>query len=157
MGLNSLHFCIAVSVSDLFVWSDAGEVVSAKESLTDLMQALDVKCDAVDLLHKYDGVPSGQGDMYVYDGGAKDTELAFNLYKEPSDQLDLISVYCRTQTFNSAARAAFRSLFDAAQYQVHYEEANRLDRVVQFLNRSAYPRPIGDAGYMQQLVVMTPP
>ena len=95
--------------------------------------------------------------MFLYEAveGARNV-IAFDLYKEPLDQMDLIriSVRCNSQALDNVRKYA-RQFYDSASCQLCMEEANISAKVIETLDRSSYPKLYQQSNYRQRLRVFT--
>jgi hypothetical protein len=155
MSIQSLDFLMIVSASDLVQWPSKGAPESANPRFADVAKALGVKVDAVALCRMYfEQLQPTEGDVYLHVNSATGALLAVDLYKDPTDQLDLITVCCRMRSASVAVRHSFRAFFDSVEHQLMYEEGRWIKAVDERIDQAAYPRSVSGSSYSQKLVVV---
>ncbi|MDX1695413.1 MAG: hypothetical protein R3208_16745 [Ketobacteraceae bacterium] len=154
MTIESRYFFAIVSANDLIVWHEADQCALPNPHLDLVIRdfSLDLNLLAVHD-HYFDAVIVGQGDVFVY----KTTQnaenlLAFDLFKEPSDQSDLIRVAVRSSSeLVPRVRSNFRAFYDSAGCQVCLEESAISGKVIEMIDAANYPRDMSRSGYRQKL------
>jgi hypothetical protein len=91
--------------------------------LSEIMNVLDVKIDIKQIENIYVHTPCNQGDILVFGDHANNC-IVFDLYKDPTDQLDIIyfGVVCNEKMYNT-------------MYELIYGMYKEIDKKVKF---SAY-------------------
>lgn len=154
--LISRQFRLALPLSDFYCWpADDADPVLLREwrEVIGLLYLDETRiADLYDLY--FDQTPVGQGDVYVFLGNDQpESLLAFDLYRDPTDQLDIVTVgVCVPADAVTQIKSLLRSAFDQASCQIIYEEGNFLQRVQQMIDPSGYPKNIGNGAFLQRLL-----
>lgn len=152
--MSSRYFYAVVSMHELISWDETQSCARPNAFLARILSIFHLKLDLLSLHDYYfESVRVGQGDVFVYRNKATSPDLvAFDLYKEPSDQLDLISmaVVCRPELANEA-RDNIRSFYDAADCKLCLEESNISGKVIEMIAESNYPKEFPNSNYRQKL------
>ncbi|MDU4253103.1 hypothetical protein [Pseudomonas sp.] len=151
------QFRLVISMPDLYQWADDdAEPVLLGEwrEIIGLLRLNESRIAALYDLY-FDQTPVGQGNVYVFLGNDQpESLLAFDLYREPTDQLDIVTVgVCVPADAVAQIKPLLRSAFDQASCQILYEEGNILQGVQQLIDPSGYPKSIGNGALHQQLLV----
>jgi len=157
MPLVANEFRVAVSMSDLVVWSeDQDDNFSPHPALDAIATSLGISIDIRGLHALYfEATSIGTGDVHVFSRTSNPTNVfAIDMYRDLTDQLDIIAIGVRCEeTAGSIVKTSLRSLFDSASCQVWYEEANVLLEFRSMIDASNFPRSLGEHGYLQKLLV----
>ena len=158
MKLIETHqYYLAVSMSDLVHWhGDGDDDFEASREIQSVVDCLGLDVDTKHLYKKYfHETDAGQGDVYAFlNRHESENFLAIDTYREPTDQLDIISIFISASPkLASTVKSKLRKLFDSASCQVVYEEANSLPKIQELLSKNRYPLTIAESGYRQNLIV----
>jgi hypothetical protein len=139
--LPALEFFGVVSMLDFTV--DTGEGDDDFEINPHIHSALDIlgiTADLRKLYQLYFETPDGQGDVHAFYGPESTRNVfAIDLYRDPTDQLDIISFGVRCdRNLEMIVKPRLRSFFDSAAIQLGFEEANISTRLRALLGESQY-------------------
>jgi len=153
-GMLAADFALAVSVSDLVTYSADEEHISANARLEHVLSLLGVRADLMALHEQFLATAPMQGDMHVFSPSAGGRNLfALNMLRDPHDQLDVIGMAIRCEpAIVVAVRDALRTYFDSAQYQIHYEQGNVLERVLDVSSDAQFAAMLTRRGISQKLI-----
>lgn len=146
------EFDICVSISDLVSW-----VKDEHSPNADLAAALSLAGIDLDLAKLYDcyieRTPIGTGDVHVYSSALNKGLLVIDLYRDLTDQLDLISASLRVdRDLVESLLPRLRRFFDAADCQVLFSQSNHSRQLRLLLDESRYPLLVDESGYRQHLI-----
>lgn len=146
------EFDICVSMSDLVSWTEDEQFPNA--DLKAALSAAGIELDVAKLHDFYfDSTPIGAGDVHVCSSAANESTVAIDLYRELTDQLDLIVVCLKIdKALLNIALPLLRRFFDAAECQVLFSETNHSTRFRSLTDESRYPLLVGENGYRQQII-----
>lgn len=154
--IESEYFFMVVSMADILQWDESEMECRPNVYLAKVLECLNVDIDLLALYDNYlNKVMVGRGDVYLYKEQAEsDSFIAFDLFKEPSDQLDLIniSIRCNSESLPDV-RANVRYFFDSCATKISLEESNLSARVIDKVDVNNYPRVIEVSNYRQRLKV----
>ncbi|WP_313442248.1 hypothetical protein [Stenotrophomonas sp.] len=144
-------FRLVVSMGDLVHYFGEGDDdVVGHPSLQAACSAAGLRVDLAALyLEYFDHIRVGEGDMCVFRRAPADsTMFAIDLYRERTDQLDIVALAftCATASM-PALRFHLRRFFDTAQYPIAFEEGPHLPRARQMADATLYPREYVDNGH----------
>ncbi len=156
MLIDSRQFRLVISFPDLFHWrdDDAPVLLDDWKRVIELLGLNEAEITALYDLY-FDGTPIGQGDVHAFVNSAQPKNmLVFNLYRDLTDQLDIIAVIVSTSRERvTQVKPLLRQVFDLASCQIHYEEGSFLSAFKEITNAEGYPRVIGENAYRQQLLI----
>lgn len=152
--LISRQFRLVLSLSDLYCWPEDGDDPVLLREWKEIIGLLRLDESRIAALYDlyFDQTPAGQGDVHVFlNNDQSDGLLAFDLYRDLMDQLDIITVgICVPADVAAQIKSLLRSAFDQASCQILYEEGNSLRNVQQMIELTGYPRALGN--FNQQLL-----
>lgn len=154
--MTSRYFYVVVSANDLIEWDEDAQCAHPNRYLANILAAFHLQLDLLTVHdHYFDGIRVGQGDVFLYrETSSSQNLLALDLYKEPSDQLDLISMAIVSSTeLAETVRDNVRAFYDGAQCKVCLEESNISGKVIEMIAESNYPKTFEHSNYRQQLRV----
>lgn len=144
-------------MSDLVRWhGDSDDDFEVNREIQFVVDCLGLDADIKHLYKKYFyETDVGQGDVYAFLNRLEPENLfAIDMYREPTDQLDIISIFASTSpNLALTIKSKLRKLFDSASCQVAYEESNTLPKLQQLLEYDKYPITFEEGGYRQNLIV----
>lgn len=152
------EFFVSVSMSDLVRWQDNGN--GACEPEPSLLAALKEAALTVDVkelyLRYFDEIQVGQGDAYRYPSSeAVESVFAINLYRELTDQLDIVSFGMACDRTKAPIVAEhLHAFFRNASVQVAFERSCYCARLRKLIDRTQYPLVMQESGYAQQLIAV---
>ncbi|WP_115526664.1 MULTISPECIES: hypothetical protein [Xanthomonas] len=152
--LSAYDFYIVVSMVDLVTWVGSGERdFSVNSQLKKAIQELGIKVDLAGLYIEYfDRIKIGTGDVYSYQKEESHTVFAIDLYKELTDQLDIVQMAILCDSGIAAkVRGKLREFFDNASCKFIYEEAHFSSRARDLVDFEKYPRLMADSGYRKNI------
>lgn len=146
------EFDICVSMSDLVSW--VGDEHSPNADLEAALSAAGIELDIAKLYnHYFEDTPIGAGDVHVYSSAVSESLMVIELYRDLTDQLDLITVSLKIEKpFTHLVLPLLRRFFDAAECQVLFSQSAHSQRLRSLTDESRYPLPMGENGYRQQIV-----
>jgi hypothetical protein len=147
------EFDICVSMSDLVSW--VGDEHSPNADLDAAFIASGIELDIAKLYdHYFDDIPIGAGDVHVYSSAVSESLLVIDLYRDLTDQLDLITVSLRIdKTQLNLSIPLLRQFFDTAECQVLFSQSTHSKRLHSLIDESRYPLLINESGYRQQIIL----
>lgn len=150
------QFRLVISMPDLCHWADDDAepvLLSEWRKIIGLLRLDESRIAALYDLY-FDRTPTGHGDVYAFlSSHQPESLLAFDLYKDPTDQLDIVTVgVCAPSDAAAQVKPLLRSAFDQASCQILYEEGNILQRVQQMIDPRGYPKSFGNGAFRQQLL-----
>lgn len=147
------EFDICVSMSDLVSW--VGDEHSPNADLEAALSAAGIELDIAKLYdHYFEDTPIGAGDVHVYSSAVSESLLVIDLYRDMTDQLDLITASLRIdKTQLNFSTPLLRLFFDAAECQVLFSQSTHSKRLHSLIDESRYPFLINESGYRQQIIV----
>lgn len=132
--MTPTEFDIAISITDLFFFPDENcDDVQIRSEFLNLLNFLDLKIDIVSFYNFYfDNVKADEGDIYIYDN--KKNILVIDLYKDPFDQIDCISLLVRYGgKLNKEFNKMISDFFNNSEYKIAYTAnfgSPRLNRIL---------------------------
>lgn len=146
------EFDICVSMSDLVSWVE--DEHSPNSDLEAALSAAGIDLDIVKLYDDYfECTPIGAGDVHVYSSFANESFMVIDLYRDLTDQLDLITVSLKIgKPLTHLVLPLLRRFFDAADCQVLFSQSTHSQRLRSLTDESRYPLPMGENGYRQQII-----
>jgi hypothetical protein len=150
------EFLITVSMSDLIRWKDESNgVCEPAPSLLDALKEAALTVALRDLYFRYfDEIQVGRGDTYLY-SSSKNVEslFAIDLYRELTDQLDLVSfgMTC-SRSKASAVATHLHAFFRQASVQVSFEHSSHCVRLRKLIDPTQYPLVVQESGHIQKLI-----
>ena len=153
--IQATEFELCVSMGDLVLWSeDSDDPVALHPDLQALFDALGADIDLLPIICGYfeDGARVGRGDVYVFEIDDA-TVVALDTYSEPTDQLDLISLYIRCGKDKSAeiARLALQ-LFNATPCQVYFAQKSISSELREAIDARNFPRSFPGSSFRQSQI-----
>lgn len=150
--VHANEFDICVSMSDLVSWREDEHFPNA--DLEAALSAAGIELDIAKLYDFYfDCTPMGAGDVHVYSSAANGSAMAIDLYRELTEQLDLIVVCLKIdKVLLNVALPFLRRFFDAAECQVLFSQTSHSARLRSLTDESRYPLLVGKNGYRQQMI-----
>jgi hypothetical protein len=101
----------------------------------------------------FEDTPIGAGDVHVYSSTVNESFIVIDLYRDLTDQLDLITVSLKIdKPLIDLVLPPLRRLFDAAGCQVLFSQSTHSKRLRSLMDESRYPLPIDESGYQQQII-----
>ncbi|KLD69153.1 hypothetical protein [Xanthomonas pisi] len=153
--LSACDFYLVVSMVDLVTWvgSDEGNF-SVNGHFQQALQELGIKVDLVGLYMEYfDRAKIGTGDVYLYQKEESHAVFAIDLYKELTDQLDIIQMAILCDSGIAAkVRGKLREFFDDASCKIIYEEAHFSSRARDLIDFEKYPLLMAESGYRKNIL-----
>lgn len=152
--IESEYFFAVVSMTDFLDWDESENCCGANQYLKKVVESLNVQLDLVRLHDFYfDNILVGRGDVHLYkESPDAESFIAVDLFKEPTDQLDLVSISVRCNTSRlKDIRLNMRSFFDSASCKVLLEETNISPRIIEKIDPENYPRIFDVSNYRQKL------
>jgi hypothetical protein len=148
------EFEICVSIADLVVWpSDASAPQAQHPMLDAIFHALNADIDLLPITRAYFEADSraGRGDVHVYDfENDPSTVVALDTFNDPTDQLDLVTLYIRC---NSSQRATVSELvqrfFSVASVQVHAAQRSVSSALREAIDSRRFPRLVANGSTLQ--------
>lgn len=146
------EFDICVSMSDLVSW--VGDEHSPSADLEAALSAAGIDLDIAKLYDDYfEYTPVGAGDVHVYSSSVNESFMVIDLYRDLTDQLDLITVSLKIdKPLTHLVLPLLRRFFDAAECQVLFSQSTHSQRLRSLTDESRYPLPMGENGYRQQII-----
>ncbi|MGY2209909.1 hypothetical protein [Pseudomonas pergaminensis] len=146
------EFDICVSMSDLVSW--VGDEHSPNADLEAALSAAGIELDIAKLYnHYFEDTHIGAGDVHVYSSAVSDSLMVIYLYRDLTDQLDLITVSLKIdKPLAHLVLPLLRRFFDAAECQVLFSQSTHSQRLRSLTDESRYPLPMGENGYRQQII-----
>jgi hypothetical protein len=143
--LCAAEFEICVSMADLVDWSDEScKAPKENPRLQAIFVALGGAIDVVPLYLEYfgDDYRAGSGDVHVYTFEAAPNSVAvFDLYNEPTDQLDLVTLYVRCDASASLQVARLvQEFFNSAEVQASASQTCVSIHLRDAIDASQFPR-----------------
>ncbi|MFK7698218.1 hypothetical protein [Pseudomonas caspiana] len=140
---------ICVSISDLVSWVEEKHAPDA-----DLAAALSLAGIDLDLAKLYDcyieGTPIGAGDVHIYSSALNKSVLTMGLYRDLSDQPDLITASLRLDPdLVESLLLWLRRFFDTAECQVLFSRSAHSRQLRLLLDETRYPLLVDESGYWQ--------
>ena len=158
MSLAANEFFLIVSMSDFMRWhSEDDDLCEPAPTLLSALSAAAINVEVSELYSRYfDKTLLGYGDVYRYLGSTSSGSLfAINLYREVTDQLDLISFGLQCEPEKSAIVAKYlHTFFTEASFQITFEQKSCNSQWRQLIDATRYPLVVGDSGYSQQLITV---
>ena len=150
--LYANEFDICVSMSDLVSW--VGDEHSPNAELEAALSAARIELDIAKLYdHYFEDIPIGAGDVHVYSSAVSESLLVIDLYRDMTDQLDLITASLRIdKTQLNLSIPLLRQFFDTAECQVLFSQSTHSKQLHSLIDESRYPLPINESGYRQQII-----
>ncbi|WP_047304861.1 hypothetical protein [Pseudomonas fluorescens] len=147
------EFDICVSMPDFVTWAEDRHLPNA--DLAAALSTLGIALDINQLYTRYfDDTPVGTGDVHVYPSTGSQSLLVIDLYRDPTDQLDIVSVSLKIEpALLPLALPLLRGFFDAAECQVAFRQSSHSQQLRSLIDESRYPAPSDESGYHQQLIV----
>lgn len=146
------EFEICVSMGDFVSWTVEDKPVPNPD-LQAVFDALGVKIEILSIHHDYfdDAYRAGRGDVHVYPvKGDPDTVVVLDLYSDPHDQLDLVSLLMRCKPSSVTEIARLVSVFfNGASAQVHTSQQSVSIRLRRSIDKTQYPRSISGSEFVQ--------
>lgn len=149
------EFDICISMPDLVTWTDDAQTPNA--DLAAALELLGIEIDIADLCDDYfNETPVGTGDVHVYASDDNDSILVIDLYRDTTDQLDIISLSLKIDPpLLTLALLPLRRFFDAAECQVAFRQSSHSQQLRSLIDESRYPVLVDESGYPQQLIIHT--
>lgn len=146
------EFDICVSMSDLVSW--VGDEHSPNADLEAALSAAGIELDIAKLYnHDFEHTPICAGDVHVYSSAVSESLMVIDLYRDLTDQLDLITVSLKIdKPLTHLVLPLLRRFFDAAECQVLFSQSTHSQRLRSLTDESRYPLPMGENGYRQQII-----
>ena len=155
--LRALEFWGAVSMTDFVVYS--GNLDDDFEINPHIKAVIEALGSTIDLrgLHRlyFDETPVGKGDVHAFHRpqGSRNV-FVIDLYREPTDQLDIVSFAIRCdERLAPFVKSRLRSFFDAAEIQLAFEETHSSSRLNLMLDESRYPRLLEERGFTHRQIL----
>ncbi|MGK9237065.1 hypothetical protein KXS07_35480 [Inquilinus limosus] len=144
-------------MTDFVVYtSDGDDDFEINQHIQAVIGVLGATADLRSLYRLYfDETPMGKGDVHAFHGpeGSRNV-FVIDLYREPTDQLDIVSFAVRCdELLGPIVKSRLRSFFDSAAIQLGFEEANSSSRLSLMLDESRYPRLLGERGFTHRQVL----
>jgi hypothetical protein len=139
-------------MSDLVSW--VGDEHSPNADLEAALSAAGIELDIAKLYnHYFEHTPIGAGDVHVYSSAVSKSLMVIDLYRDLTDQLDLITVSLKIdKPLAHLVLPLLRRFFDAAECQVLFSQSTYSQRLRSLTDESRYPLPMGENGYRQQII-----
>ncbi|WP_346840917.1 hypothetical protein RAL92_21900 [Metapseudomonas otitidis] len=151
IGIASVQF--SISMPDLYEWIDDTKYLTA--AWRDIARYVGVNPDALTGLWDlyFERTKVGEGDLHAFLGHDEMHDvLIFDLYREITDQMDIIEVTARVARARmNGLRKLLREAFDQSSCQLGYRETCSDFGVVCALDPGSYPKVIEENRYAQQL------
>lgn len=146
------EFDICVSMPDFVTWAEDEHLPNA--DLAAALKCMGIALDIIELYTRYfDATPVGTGDVHIYPGTESASLLVIDLYRDPTDQLDIVSVSLKIEpAAMPLALPHLRGFFDAAECQVAFRQSSHSQQLRSLIDESRYPAPVDESGYQQQLI-----
>lgn len=147
---NELDIC--VSMSDLVSW--IGDEHSPNADLAVALRAIGIELDVAELYSFYfENTPIGAGDVHVYSSAANESILVINLYRDLTDQLDIVTASLKIDPIVlPLVLPHLRRFFDAAECQVLFSQSSHSKQLRLLVDESRYPILVDESGYRQQII-----
>jgi len=144
-------------MKDLVVWPEESDFpVAQHPELQTLFNSLGARIDLTPLAARYfeDSARAGRGDLYVFEfGESSTTVVALDTYSEPTDQLDLVSLYVRCiQEKSSEISLIIHRLFNSASVQVHIAQKSISNALREAIDLRNFPRSFQGSSFMQSQI-----
>ncbi|PVZ85491.1 hypothetical protein C9426_19660 [Serratia sp. S1B] len=159
--IPSTVFTVCVSITDWTCCPDEYGPFFLNTDLKAALEALHINLNLCDLCDYYfDEIAVGTGDILVFKSSQlTDTYFIADLYREITDQLDMVTFYvnCPHQETYERVQPYLRSFFDHASYQFSYEESCAsmvVNNIVKNKSGDVY-RVIKEAHYRQKVIFET--
>lgn len=141
---------------DLLDWSD-DDAPSLSDDWKRVTQLLGFDEREITALYDvyFDKTPIGEGHVYAFiNDGQPENLLAFDLYRDLTDQLDIISIVISASRDRATeVKRLLRQIFDLASCQIHYEEGASLQAFKEMTHIEGYPKVIEANGYLQRIQI----
>lgn len=146
------EFDICISMADLVSWVE--DEHSPNSDLEAALSAAGIDLDIAKLYDDYfECTPIGAGDVHVYSSFENESFMVIDLYRDLTDQLDLITVSLKIdKPLTHLVLPLLRRFFDAAECQILFSQSTHSQRLRSLTNESRYPLPMGENGYRQQII-----
>lgn len=146
------EFDICVSMSDLVSWTE--DEHSPNADLAAALRAAGIELDIAKLYDCYfESTPMGAGDVHVYSCAVNESLLVIDLYRDLTEQLDLITASLRIDKARlNLTLPPLRRFFDAAECQVLFSQSSHSQRLRSLLDESRYPLLVEENEYRQQII-----
>jgi hypothetical protein len=148
------EFEICVSMTDLVDWSDDSSNTPQENSkLQAIFTALGGAIDVAPLYLAYfeDEYRAGRGNVHVYTfDSAPNSVVALDLYNDPADQLDLITLFVKCD--KAASRhigALVFEYFNSADIQASATQQSVSTRLRDAIDPSRFPRQRSESAHVQ--------
>ncbi len=153
--VSACEFSLCVSMCDLISWyGDTDHEFIANVELEQTLIAMGIHCNIKNLHSLYfESTEVGAGDIHVFRGSNSSTNVfVVNMYRELTDQLDLIliAIRCDPKIVASVLKH-LRVFFDGASCQVSFNQSSYSKHLHLLLDESQYPKRIEESGYSQML------
>lgn len=140
MIVAGTEFDVCVSISDFVIYPDENSDNSISQpTLLAVFDELGLAVSPRDLYARYFANEQlGTGSVEIYKSQMHaETVVAFNLYRDKFEQLDLVSfsLACSTETLPLVA-ARLRAFFDGAEYQIALQQVSHSSRLRKMLDAS---------------------
>lgn len=147
------EFDICVSMSDLVSW--VGDEHSPNADLEAALSAAGIELDIAKLYnHYFEDTHIGAGDVHVYSSAVSDSLMVIDLYRDLTNQLDLITVSLKIdKPLAHLVLPLLRQFFDTAECQVLFSQSTHSKRLHSLIDESRYPVLINESGYRQQIIL----
>lgn len=147
------EFELCVSITDLAPRSEGPTSSPVPDAtLMAVFGKLGLHIDLASLRHEYDSAPTGGGDLHVFKS-IDESVVAVDLYRDPTDQLDLVCIYLRTTEQHADATAVLLTqFFSAAKVQVQFSRSSISIRLREALDSARYPQMLPGAAHPQRYV-----
>jgi hypothetical protein len=153
------EFFMAVSMSDLMRWDeDDGNACEPASSLLNALNEAELTVDLRNLYFRYfDEIPLGRGDVYVYQSSKSvESSFAIDLYREFTDQLDVVTFGMTCSRLQAPAVAAhLHAFFRQASVQISFEHSSHCMALRKLIDPKQFPLMVQESGYVQKLITET--
>ncbi|AZC26760.1 MULTISPECIES: hypothetical protein [Pseudomonas] len=146
------EFDICISMPDFVTWND--DQSAPNTDLVAALQAMGIVLDITGLHDVYFNETSvGTGDVHVYPCGKYQSVLVIDMYRELSDQLDIVSLSLQVEpAILDRVLPHLRRFFDAAECQVAFRQSSHSQQLRTLLDSGRYPAQVDESGYRQRLI-----
>ncbi|MBV6851338.1 hypothetical protein [Xanthomonas euvesicatoria] len=140
MTIVGTEFDVCVSISDFIIYPDENSEKSISQpTLLAVFDELGLAISPRDLYaHYFANEKLGTGRVQIYKSHMHaETVVAFDLYRDKFEQLDLVSfsLACSTENLPLVA-AKLRAFFDCAEYQIALQQVSHSSRLRKMLDAS---------------------